>query len=203
MINLAVTLQAAIERAQSMVDQGQYILGTGDYRPRQDSDGNLIDLPFTQHEDTGPLGADCAGFAVCWCYKVLRHQPGFNTGSWATVSDDINVDSVIEDARHKQELGKVITSPVPGAWLLYPTIRSPRNPLPFIGHISIIESVPAEFDEDAPDYRSLTVIQCCGPDGHTPGIIRSDGTYWWHHDQLWPKPEHRSVMVLPNAADAT
>jgi len=202
MTAITTSMQEAIARAQSMVNQGVYILGTGDYRPRQDANGGVVDLPFTQHNGNGPAGADCVGFAVCWCYKLVRHQPGFNAGSWATVSDDINVDSIIEDARHKQEAGTVITTPAAGAWLLYPTIRDSRNPQPFIGHVAIIESVSAEFDEASPDYRTLTVIQCCGPNGHTPAIIRSDGYYWWHHDQLWPKPEHRSVMVLPKTPEA-
>lgn len=203
MIDLTTTRPEAIERATSMVNQGEYILGTVDYRPYKDANGDLVDLPYTRHNGSGPLGSDCAGFAICWCYKIVRHQPGFNVGPWATVSDDINVDSVIEGARHKRELGTLITSPVAGAWLLYPTIRDPRNPLPFIGHVAIIESVPAEFDSQSPDYRSLTVIQCCGPNGHSPAIIRSDGYYWWHHDQLWPKPEHRSAMVFPKAPDVT
>jgi CHAP domain len=151
MIEITTSMAEALQRAQSLVNQGEYILGTGDYRPREDANGNCIDLPYTQHNGSGPAGADCAGFAVCWCYKVVRHQPGFNHGSWATVSDDINVDSVIEDARHTQEMGTVIKTPVAGAWLLYPTIRDPRNPQPFIGHVAIIESVPAEFDADAPD----------------------------------------------------
>jgi len=199
-ISITTSMQEAVERAQSMVGHGEYILGTGDYRPAADASGNLIDLPFTQHDDGEQTGADCAGFAVCWCYKIRRHQPGFNSGAWATVSDDINVDSVIEDAHHKQEIGTVISAPVAGAWLLYPTIRDPRNPNPFIGHVALIESVPPEFDPEAPDYRLLTVIQCCGPNGHSPAIIRSDGSFWWQHDQLWPKPQHRSVMVLPKLA---
>ena len=201
MIELTTTMQAAIERAQSMVNQGEYILGTGNYRPYQDANGNIVDLPYTQRGGAGPLGSDCAGFAICWCYKIVRHQPGFNNGSWATVSDDINVDSVIEDANHKQELGIVTTAPVAGAWLLYPTIHDPRLQTPLIGHVAIIESVPDDFDADS-DYRKLTVIQCCGPNGHKPAIIRSDGTTWWHHDQLWPKPQHRSVIVLPKVPDA-
>src|ERR1700678_4053031 len=107
MIEITTTMAEALQRAQSLVNQGEYILGTGDYRPRQDANGNSLDLPYTQHNGSGPSGADCAGFAVCWCYKVVRHQPGFNHGSWATISDDINVDSVIEDAHHTQEMGTV------------------------------------------------------------------------------------------------
>jgi hypothetical protein len=33
MIELTATMQEAIERAQSIVNQGEYILGTGNYRP--------------------------------------------------------------------------------------------------------------------------------------------------------------------------
>ena len=36
MIELTTNMQEAIERAQSMVNQGEYILGTGNYRPYED-----------------------------------------------------------------------------------------------------------------------------------------------------------------------
>ena len=121
MVDITVSRQEAVERAASLVDQGEYILGTGNYRPSQDADGNAVDLPFTQREGAGPSGCDCAGFAVCWCYKIVRHQPGFNAGAWATVSDDINVDSVIEDARH----GHAGTPPV--RELMSPTAGSGRS----------------------------------------------------------------------------
>jgi hypothetical protein len=112
-------------------------------------------------------------------------------------------DPVITFCRPDQALVTVTTTPGGVAWLLYPTIRDPRNPQPFISHVAIIEAFPAEFDPDSPDYRTLTVIQCRGPNGQKPAIIRSDGSFWWNHDQLWPKPQHRSVMVLPNAPEAS
>jgi hypothetical protein len=47
MIELTITMQEAIERAQLLVNQGQYILGTGNYRPYEDANGNTVDLPYT------------------------------------------------------------------------------------------------------------------------------------------------------------
>jgi hypothetical protein len=38
-------------------------------------------------------------------------------------------------------------------------------------------------------------VQCRGPNGKRPGIVATDGSIWDHHDALWPKPEHRSVLL--------
>jgi hypothetical protein len=70
----------------------------------------------------------------------------------------------------------VITTPVLGAWLLYPTIRSPGNSAPL--HRTCV------------DYRKRPGRMRCGftrlpiayrdpmlrPNDHAPAIIRSDGT---------------------------
>ena len=54
MVDITVTRQEAVARAASLVDQGEYILGTGNYRPSQDADGNAVDLPFTQRRAPAP-----------------------------------------------------------------------------------------------------------------------------------------------------
>src|SRR5687767_13353887 len=133
-----ITTQEAIRRATSMVNNttGVYMLGTGDYRPRK-----LIDLPWTKTA-SGVIGSDCAGFAICWAWKLRRHRPGFNKGPWATVEDDINVNSTIEDAYHKQEIA-VPVEPArvkPGDLLCYPTIYSRGHK--FIGHVGMVVDVP-------------------------------------------------------------
>jgi hypothetical protein len=184
----------AVARARSMVGRGTYLLGTGDYRPVY-AGAKLIDLPWTERD--GHVGSDCAGLAICYAYKLQRHRLGFNQGPWATVEDDINCNSAIEDADNNRELFERVTAPAPGVLLTYPTIRLRNHPQPFIGHVSIVVSMSRCFvwDPEHPDYSMLDVVQCCGPNGHTPGVIQSDGSIWNHHDHLWPKPEHRTVML--------
>lgn len=199
------SLGEALGRARSLVGVGgQYILGTGDYKPRKEN-GKDIDLPWTAYYREGSewykkAGSDCAGFAICWAWKLQRHRPGFNVGAWATVSDDINVNSALEDGLHKQEL--FITLPEganiqPGDLLLYPTIEVKVNGAKkrFIGHVGLVESIPVDFRYS--DWRGLSIIQCHGPNGYTPGVVRTDGSIWAHHDSLWSKLEHRSRVVRP------
>lgn len=176
--------EKAVEIALSLVNTGVYKLGTGD-------------------NDTPKGGeSDCAGFAINRCYNLRRHRPGFNVGPWASVSDDLNCNSAIEDAHHKQELFvPVPLSDVPrlGDLLTYPTFRI-KNALgatvgPFIGHIAIVVAVPAEWSWGASKWADLTVVQCCGPDGRRPGIVKSSAMHWDAHDKTWPKPEHRSQLI--------
>lgn len=184
----------AVDRARSIVGKGgQYILGTGDYVPSQKGD-----LPWTTRN--GKAGSDCAGFAICWAWKLRRHRPGFNVGPWATVSEDINCNSAMEDGLHKQELFNTLDEGahiIPGDLLLYPTITVKVNGTTkrFIGHVGLIERIPSGFKYG--DWGSLGIIQCHGPNGHTPGVVRTDGGTWVRHDGLWGKPEHRTRIVRP------
>lgn len=173
------TDREAVAHARAMVGRGTYQLGTGDDHSTADST------------------RDCFGFAVCESYGIKRHRPGFNRGSWSTVSDDLNCNSAIEDAHHAAELFEVVTTPGPGILLAYPTIRLAGHPDPWIGHIAIIVGISRclEWDHAKPRYALLDVVQCCGPSGHRPGIIASDGAIWDHHDSIWPKQEHRTVML--------
>jgi hypothetical protein len=168
---------------------GQYILGTGDYWPHKQA-GKAVDVPWTTK--AGLWGTDCAGFAICYAWKLRRHRPGFNKGSWATVSDDINTDSVFEDATHKKELGVIVDTPRPGDLLLYPSVRRNGKRI-LVGHVSLIEKVPAEWDIRDPQYDLLTVLQSYGPNGRKPGIRRTDGSIWDRHDDAWSK--HKSVII--------
>lgn len=174
---------AAVRHALAMVGRGVYQLGTGDL-------GSNNDDP-----------RDCFGFAVCECYGLKRHRPGFNQGAWATVSDDLNCNSAIEDADHAEELFERVTAPFPGALILYPTIRLPGRELPWIGHVKIVVGVSraVEWDPALPRYELLDTVECCGPNGRRPGILAGTGLGMDAHDRTWPKPEHRTAMLRVRA----
>ncbi len=172
---------AAVTVARSLVGTGVYELGTGDYNT--------------------PVGgaSDCAGFAICRCYGLPRHRPGYNVGDWASVSDDLNCNSAIEDADHARELFVRVKSgpPQPGDLLAYPTFYLGGHSKPWIGHVAILEDVSRllEWDWARPTWGMLDVVQCCGPNGRSPGILATDASHWADHDRIWPRPEHRSVLL--------
>jgi hypothetical protein len=189
----------AVQRARRIANQGgQYILGSGSYHPKT-LGGVLNDVPWTIGPG-GLVGSDCAGFA-CWAYKLPRHRPGYNHGSWATVSDDLNTNSWIEDSEHERELFYPATSrPEPGDLLCYPTITllgSDGEHHTFIGHVGIVVGVEraTSWDSGHPRYDLLDVAQCRGPNGRAPGVILTDGSIWLAHDERWPKWEHRTKVL--------
>lgn len=170
---------SAVTVARSLVGTGVYELGTGD-----------CDTPIG-----GP--SDCAGFAINRCYGLRRHRPGFNHGAWASVSDDLNCNSAIEDADHHRELFVRADRPELGDLLAYPTIRLPGHATPWIGHICIVIGVGrvVAWDPARPDWALLDVVQCRGPNGKRPGIVATTGAGWNGHDMTWPKAEHRSALL--------
>jgi hypothetical protein len=182
-----------VERAAAIVDQGGlYMLGTGDYNAHDVADG-AQDLPWTHLN--GVLGSDCAGFAISWCHRLVRHRPGFNHSPTATVSDDINTDSAIEDGQTKQELFEIVTVPQPGDLLVYKTFHVDGRTI--IGHVAIcLTGAPDGWDPAQPAYERLTVAQCKGPNGRKPGVIKTDGSIWSHHDLLWGDVAERRTVVL-------
>lgn len=176
------TATDAVDRARALVGRGVYTLGTGDMDSKDDD------------------ARDCFGFAFCELYGVRRHRLGFNRGPWASVEDDLNCNSAIEDADHAGELFERVQTPAPGVLLTYPTIRIRGQDgvlHQFIGHVGIVVGVARclEWDHDHPSYSLLDVAQCRGPNGRKPGIVATDGAVWDHHDATWPKPEHRTVML--------
>lgn len=184
------TRSEAVFRARQMLANGggQYLLGTGDFKPKNDFD------PWTYRN--AELGSDCAGFAICYCWKLVRHRPRFNHGPWATVEDDLNVNSVLEDSQHKQELtvaSNMVLDPVPGDLICYPTFQYRDRGKKFIGHVAIIDMVPPGFKSGR--WDTLGIIQCHGPDRFKPGVVATDGSLFLHHDSLWPKDEHRTKIV--------
>lgn len=192
----------AVQRALSIVDQGgEYELGGGDYYPI-----GGIDLPWTPNA-AGRLVCDCSRFAICWCYRLRGHRPGFNCG-WRdpdgrtpSVEDDINLNSAIEDADHRGELFERVFTPFPGALICYPTIRLSGHAEPWIGHVKIVTGVTrcAEWDHERPDWSLLDTAECMGPSGRRPGVVAGTGTSMVAHDRNWPLAGQRTVMlrVLP------
>jgi len=185
----------AVSRAHVLLAErsGQYVLGTGDYKPRPN-----YDRPWT--ENSGLTGSDCAGFAISWCYCLRRHRQGFNKGPWATVADDLNCNSALEDAAHKRELFEFSDRPIPGDLVMYPTfsLKGQDGQLHrFIGHVGLVSGVQRvlEWDPAQPQYSLLDIIHCCGPNGRKPAVVATDGHIWQHHDTIWPKPQHRSYLV--------
>lgn len=208
-MNYPCTAAEAVTRARAALQMGgQYGLGSGDYNPgpyRQPSASmgpqpKYSDTPWTESPDPkhpGPA-SDCAGFAICYAWKIVRHRPGFNKGPWSTVEDDVNVNSAIEDGEHHLELFDTYRAgviPRPGDLLCYPTFRI--SGLTFIGHVALVESVPDDW-KPSDRWSRLTVLQCHGPNGFKPGVVRTDGSIWDHHDSVWPKSQHRTVIVRPH-----
>ena len=183
----------AAERAKSLAGKGgQYVLGTGDYLGDDKP-------PWTVR--AGMSGSDCAGFALSWCYKLPRHRPGYNRGSWSTVSDDINCNSAIEDAEHTRDLFELVNGvPRVGDLLTYPTftlLAPDGTHKQFIGHVGIIIGMAnvLEWDPAEPQYELLEVAQCKGPNGRSPAVVVTDGSVWAHHDTIWPRPAHRTRLL--------
>ena len=186
----------AAQRALSMVGRGYYWLGGGDYAPAHFfPSAPPIDEPWTRGpENTLVAGkdvCDCSAFAM-WAHRLRKHRPGFNHGAWATVSDDINTDSITEDAMHKRELFSLVTMPEPGDLIVYRSIWQDalgaindegRGTRRWIGHIGVIVDVPAGWG--AGELASLGVVHCHGPQGKGPAVTRSDGSIWAHHGAMW------------------
>lgn len=141
---------------------------------------------------------DCFGAAVCYAYGITRHRPGFNRGPWATVSDDLNCNSAIEDAEHKQELFVIVdeSDVQPGDLIAYPTIRLRRIHAvkPFIGHIQMVTKVPAGWTR-RDGFAALEVAHCHGPNGRRPAVTLGTGEACDRHDAQWAKPEHQTRIL--------
>lgn len=192
--SLAVSRTLALLTDPSNATHG-YALGTGDYRPQ-----NGVDLPWTERERDHTVGSDCA-FAITYSYMLRRHMPGFNKGGKFNVEDDINYNSAIGDALGAAQCFVIATGdPQPGDIVCYPTFRLPGVPQPFIGHGAIVVDVSRvtsanPWDPTRPRYDLLDVVQCKGPDGRKPAMIRTDGSIWLHHAEQWPKPEHTVYLL--------
>lgn len=163
----------------------QYILGTGDREGATKRDGDL--------------GMDCAGAAINYAHEIKRHRPGFNRGRWATVSDDINTNSAIEDSEHNQELFVPVDDAhiQPGDLIAYPTIyvrRLSLKTLKFIGHVQMVVAVPEGWTREN-GFACLSIVHCHGPNKRRPAVTLSTGDACDRHDEQWGKPQHRTKII--------
>jgi hypothetical protein len=182
--------------------RGQYAWGTGNYDPKHPE---LFGMT-TNHD---LQGWDCAGAAVCHSFRLFRHRPGFNRQPHATIEDDINVDSILEDADPERggrcELGELVTIPAPGILLLTPSIHLEANEhhgkFDEPGHVRLIIDA-TRWNPAAPRWADVIYLECHGPNKHTPGVTRSTGESVDRWDAKWPKPMHRAAMVRVRARPA-
>lgn len=139
---------------------------------------------------------DCFQAAVCDAYGLVRHRPGFNHGPWATVSDDLNCNSAIEDSEHRQELFVPVSEDELniGDLIMYSTIRLPHHPLPFIGHVQMVVRKPPGWTRKT-GFSALDIVHCHGPEGRRPAVTIGRGDACDHHDQQWNQPQWLTRMV--------
>lgn len=148
------TRQEALVRARAIMGTGGYRLGGTDLpKPDPGRPGKYL------------LGwlMDCIG-AVLWAYDIPRHRPGFNRGAFATVSDDINTDSAIQDSRHAQEMFQEVAPEAiqMGDLVIYESDHAHGVRW---GHVGLIASVTAVVRPGFRATRRVRVLQCHGPDG--------------------------------------
>jgi hypothetical protein len=144
----------------------------------------------------GITGWDCAGAAISYAYGLTRHRPGFNRQAYATIEDDLNVMSILEDANATlgghEELGELVTIPAPGVLLLTPTVTIPAKHFAEPGHVRMVLDA-TKWDPKAPRWADVVYLECCGPNGRAPGVVRNTGESVDRWDALWPT--HRACMV--------
>lgn len=183
-----------VARALSVVDTATYELGTGNYDPRNPDD------PETVHHQTKKRGCDCAGFAVCWVHKLRRHRPGFGRGPGTHVTDDINSDSTLFDARYNHELFTLVEGPpLPGDLLIKPSIYHVDGTRLGIGHVWLtVANRALEWDHAVlpRPWEMVDVVQCRGPNGKRPGIIKSTAKACADHDAKWVKVPSMWIQVV-------
>ncbi len=171
--------------------KGVYSWGAGHFDPLHPE---LLGMTLGEDRSIG-LGWDCAG-AISYAYGLTRHRPGFNRQAHATVEDDINVMSILEDANGAlgghEELGERVTIPAPGVLLLTPTVTIAAKHFAEPGHVRMILDA-TKWDPKAPRWADVVYLEACGPNGRSPGVIRNSGESVDRWDKLWPS--HRAAMV--------
>ena len=180
--------EEAIRRmvALSKIADSSYQLGTGSYNPHG----------FTRQYD-------CAG-AICEAFELARHRPGFASGrpqyaDQNDVDDDINTNSMLEDASGPRDLFEpVLEGPVlPGDLVMWATVTikgEDGHSHVFIGHVLMVYQVPEGWDPSQGWHR-VRMLQCCGGNGRKPAVIETDGSVIDRHNTVWPKPAHRAYVV--------
>jgi hypothetical protein len=204
MIGVGFTPCSPEQAVQRMLDletsrKGCYVWGAGHFDPDHPE---MLGMTTVK----GMTGWDCAGAAVSHAFELFRHRPGFNAQPQATVSDDLNVDSILEDADPRRggllELGELATIPAPGILLLTPTIRIPAKNFVDPGHVRLIIDA-TKWDPSASKWADVTYLECCGGPGRAPGVIRNTGESVDKWDSVWPKWNMCAAMVRIRASPRT
>jgi CHAP domain-containing protein len=154
---LAANRARAVQRARLIAaGTSRYKLGAGGRSP-------LAMTPFTDRD--GVLGCDCVGF-TCWCLGHDRYQPK----TFHYYDGWINTDSLMSDARGKQDWYEPARKPEPGDVVVFPSIVRNGERVR-IGHIALVTSVPGDVPDDVyslPDLErrrwllKVGVIDCAG-----------------------------------------
>lgn len=163
---LAANRARAVERARRIAKQpSAYVLGAGGRSPSAPT-------PFTTRD--GRTGSDCVGF-TCWCLGHDRYQPK----SFTLYSGWINTDSLMMDARGKQEWYEPIARPEPGDVVVFPSLRHDGH-MTRMGHIALVVEVPADMPGDVYALNAqarrhwltqVRVIDCAAASGRKPHAV--------------------------------
>lgn len=201
--SVARALQLAASEASS-ASPHPYILSAGRYNPRRPDtpwSPGVSEDAITRHGTT--LGCDCSAF-VKWANKLQSGRPGYNAGPWATVTGSINVDSLIEDARHEQDLVTIVKdAPRPGDLAAWPSIRGrdigksgAQAARRFrVGHIGEIVEVRAlEWDWEMPQWSLLELVQCGSK--HSPAVHLSTAASWANREKYNGRIDERWASVV-------
>lgn len=207
---------AAVSRLLRYADvQMPYRYGSGDYHPGHF--GLEQDVPWSS-DRLGVVGSDCAG-AICYAYALRRRRLGFNKFPYTRwdildVEDDLNTNSMIGDATHRQELFTIVPAGDAlhvGDVLAYPTIMltvttgvapmrhtdwlrdDDGNIRKWIGHCQLVKTPNGVVAGGL--YTHAEVLQCYGPNDRRPAIRVTDAHAMDAHDHTWPKPEHRTRVL--------
>jgi hypothetical protein len=193
----------AVQRMLALEASGKgcYSWGAGHYDPAHPE---LLGMTLGKNQALG-LGWDCAGAAICYAFMLKRERPGFNRQAWATITDDLNVDSVLEDADPDRggrgELGELAFVPQPGILLITPTIKIPEKDFDEPGHVRFILDA-SKWNPLRPRWADVVYLECRGGNGRRPGVVRDTGESVDEHDAKWPVDFKTAggMLVRPRAA---
>lgn len=182
-----------------------YRLSAGRFDPRRPNEppwtvalNESIQARYLKQSGADLVGLDCSAF-VKWCCKLVSRRPGFNAGG--SVVDQINSDSLIEDARGEMDLTRIVDVPRDGDLIAYPSIRGrdvgakPSGARVRVGHIGLIVGYRGAEWDPVDGWGLLDVAQC-GSTTH-PAVSMIDGRLWQraHRTRWGDRPEWGGVFL--------
>lgn len=182
-----------VARALTQRDQGEYQLGAGGYDP---TDPNNC---FHPHYNTKKIGCDCSAFSIKFALKLDGHRPGFGKGPGAHVTDYINSDSALYDARYNNEIFELVEGPPQmGDHIVTPSVFKNGKRIG-IGHVRLATANHAlEWDHAVlpRPWDRVEVVECRGPNGKRPGVIVGSAAGCARHDAKWVKVPAMWTQVI-------